>query len=138
MNIMNDNNNTDLVIRKRIINHRNKQIETRIKRQIIIEDGVMISDSGPQVTTKTIEDTRQELEEFDKDGRQTYFAFDDDHIENNVDDKVVIDDDKVVKTCNQPTSSKTYLFGYNDEMMMTKTNKKLDIPKYYYGLNPSK
>lgn len=23
-------------------------------------------------------------------------------------------------------------------MMMTKTNKKLDIPKYYYGLNPSK
>ncbi|OTF77864.1 hypothetical protein BLA29_011140 [Euroglyphus maynei] len=100
---MNDmNNKNDFFIRKRIINHRNKQIETRIKRQIIIEDGVMISDSGPQVTTKTIEDTRQELEEFDMNGHQTHYSSDDFNVSN--DDENVVND---TKKCNKLNNNKT-------------------------------
>lgn len=45
---------------------------------MIIENGQMILDSGPQVTTKTIEDTRQESEEYDKNGQQTHYTSNDD------------------------------------------------------------
>lgn len=34
-----------------------KQIETRVKRQVVLEDGKVVEDSGPQVTTNTTEDT---------------------------------------------------------------------------------
>lgn len=34
-----------------------KQIETRVKRQIVLEDGKVVEDSGPMVETNTTEDT---------------------------------------------------------------------------------
>ncbi|CAG9767275.1 unnamed protein product [Ceutorhynchus assimilis] len=34
-----------------------KQIETRVKRQVVLEDGKVVEDSGPMVTTNTTEDT---------------------------------------------------------------------------------
>lgn len=35
---------------------RNRQIETRVQRQVILEDGEVVEDSGPQVSTNTTED----------------------------------------------------------------------------------
>ena len=41
-----------------------KQIETRVKRQVVVtEDGQVVDDSGPQVTTRTTEDTETKREE---------------------------------------------------------------------------
>jgi hypothetical protein len=41
-----------------------KQIETRVKRQVVVnEDGQVLDDSGPQVTTRTTEDTETKREE---------------------------------------------------------------------------
>uniref|UniRef100_T1L3V8 Uncharacterized protein n=1 Tax=Tetranychus urticae TaxID=32264 RepID=T1L3V8_TETUR len=40
-----------------------RQVETRIKRQIIMEDGKVIADSGPQITTRTKEDNWTEESE---------------------------------------------------------------------------
>ena len=41
-----------------------KQIETRVKRQVVVtEDGQVVDDSGPQVTTNTTEDTETKKEE---------------------------------------------------------------------------
>jgi hypothetical protein len=34
-----------------------RQIETRVKRQVVLEDGKVVGDSGPVVTTNTTEDT---------------------------------------------------------------------------------
>jgi hypothetical protein len=34
-----------------------RQIETRVKRQVVLEDGKVVGDSGPMVTTNTTEDT---------------------------------------------------------------------------------
>ncbi|XP_017768413.1 PREDICTED: serine/arginine repetitive matrix protein 1 [Nicrophorus vespilloides] len=34
-----------------------KQIETRVKRHVVLEDGKVVEDSGPQVTTNTTEDS---------------------------------------------------------------------------------
>lgn len=34
-----------------------KQIETRVKRQVVLEDGKVVQDSGPVVETNTTEDT---------------------------------------------------------------------------------
>lgn len=34
-----------------------KQIETRVKRQVVLENGKVVEDSGPLVTTNTTEDT---------------------------------------------------------------------------------
>ncbi|CAH0564775.1 unnamed protein product [Brassicogethes aeneus] len=34
-----------------------KQIETRVKRQVVLEDGKVVEDSGPMVTSNTTEDT---------------------------------------------------------------------------------
>ena len=48
---------------KRRINHKTKQVETRVQRQIIMEDGKVIADSGPQVTTKTTEDQKSDEQE---------------------------------------------------------------------------
>ncbi|GFY77212.1 uncharacterized protein TNIN_65521, partial [Trichonephila inaurata madagascariensis] len=48
---------------KRVVNHKTKQVETRVQRQLVLEDGRVIADSGPQVTTKTKEDVRVEESE---------------------------------------------------------------------------
>ncbi|CAL1287257.1 unnamed protein product [Larinioides sclopetarius] len=48
---------------KRVVNHKTKQVETRVQRQLVLEDGRIIADSGPQVTTKTKEDVRVEESE---------------------------------------------------------------------------
>ncbi|UYV68393.1 hypothetical protein LAZ67_5004194 [Cordylochernes scorpioides] len=40
-----------------------RQVETRVQRQLILEDGKVIADTGPQVTTKTTEDNRTEESE---------------------------------------------------------------------------
>ena len=45
---------------KKIVNHKTRQIETRIQRQIVMEDGKVIADSGPQVTQRTKEDIKTE------------------------------------------------------------------------------
>lgn len=45
---------------RKIINHKTRQTETRVQRQIVMEDGKVIADSGPQVTTRTKEDNDQE------------------------------------------------------------------------------
>ncbi|XP_031835326.1 chascon isoform X2 [Nomia melanderi] len=37
-----------------------RQIETRVKRQVVLEDGEVVVDSGPQVTTNTTEDVEQQ------------------------------------------------------------------------------
>jgi hypothetical protein len=37
-----------------------RQIETRVKRQVTLEDGKVVGDSGPIVTTNTTEDTETE------------------------------------------------------------------------------
>lgn len=34
-----------------------KQIETRVKRQVVLEDGKVVQDTGPMVETNTTEDT---------------------------------------------------------------------------------
>lgn len=34
-----------------------KQIETRVKRQVVLEDGKIVEDTGPMVTTNTTEDS---------------------------------------------------------------------------------
>ncbi|XP_074603846.1 uncharacterized protein LOC141857266 [Brevipalpus obovatus] len=48
---------------KKVINHKTRQIETRIQRQILMEDGKVIADSGPQVITRTKEDQKTEESE---------------------------------------------------------------------------
>lgn len=45
---------------KKVVNHKTKQVETRVQRQIVLEDGKVVADSGPQVTTKTTEDNKVE------------------------------------------------------------------------------
>lgn len=41
-----------------------KQVETRVKRQVVVtEDGEVVDDSGPLVTTNTTEDTETKREE---------------------------------------------------------------------------
>lgn len=40
-----------------------RQIETRVKRQIVLEDGKVVEDSGPIVTTNTTEDTEKQEHE---------------------------------------------------------------------------
>ncbi|GJQ80952.1 hypothetical protein Trydic_g4769 [Trypoxylus dichotomus] len=56
-----------------------KQIETRVKRQVVLEDGKVVEDTGPMVTTNTTEDTEtqehhqtelRKLGEDDVDGEQ--------------------------------------------------------------------
>ena len=37
-----------------------RQIETRVKRNLLLEDGKVLEDSGPLVTTSTTEDTEKQ------------------------------------------------------------------------------
>ncbi|RWS24500.1 uncharacterized protein B4U80_09258 [Leptotrombidium deliense] len=48
---------------KKVVNHKTKQVETRVQRQIVMEDGKVIADSGPQITTRTKEDNKVEESE---------------------------------------------------------------------------
>ncbi|KAI1279578.1 hypothetical protein HDE_06853 [Halotydeus destructor] len=45
---------------RKIINHKTRLTETRVQRQIVMEDGKVIADSGPQVSTRTKEDSQKE------------------------------------------------------------------------------
>lgn len=45
---------------KRKINHKTRQVETRVSRQLLVEDGKVIADSGPQVITRIKEDNKVE------------------------------------------------------------------------------
>ena len=55
---------TEQTRKVKVINRRIKQVETRIHREVVLEDGKVIQDSGPKVTTKTVEDfDTQEIEE---------------------------------------------------------------------------
>lgn len=45
---------------KRKVNHKTRQVETRVSRQLVVEDGKVIADSGPQVTTRIKEDNKVE------------------------------------------------------------------------------
>jgi len=56
-----DSNNYDeWTTSKRKVNHTTKQVETRVSRQLLVEDGKVIADSGPQVTTRIKEDNKVE------------------------------------------------------------------------------
>lgn len=53
----------EIVTKKKTELTTTKQIETRVKRQIVLEDGKVVEDSGPIVETNTTEDTdKQESE----------------------------------------------------------------------------
>lgn len=51
---------------KRIVNHKTRQVETRVQRQLVMEDGKVIADSGPQVITRIKENNHTEESENDK------------------------------------------------------------------------
>ncbi|XP_026820372.1 uncharacterized protein LOC113558974 isoform X3 [Rhopalosiphum maidis] len=48
------------VTKKKVELTTKKQIETRVKRQVVLEDGKIVEDSGPIVTTNTTEDTEKQ------------------------------------------------------------------------------
>lgn len=48
---------------KRKVNHKTRQVETRVQRQLVMEDGKVIADSGPQVVTRIKEDNKVEESE---------------------------------------------------------------------------
>ncbi|XP_021961035.1 uncharacterized protein LOC110856791 isoform X2 [Folsomia candida] len=85
------------VKKKRVELTTTKQIETRVKRQIVLEDGKVVDDSGPIVTTNTTEDTdKQESEHTehfthgdDMDGKEGWVAVED------------VPDEAVVKETNE-------------------------------------
>lgn len=45
---------------KKKVNHKTRQVETRVSRQLLVENGKVIADSGPQVTTRIKEDNKVE------------------------------------------------------------------------------
>ncbi|KAK6625217.1 hypothetical protein RUM43_005508 [Polyplax serrata] len=48
------------VTKKKVELTTTRQIETRVKRQVVLEDGKVVEDSGPMVTTNTTEDTEKQ------------------------------------------------------------------------------
>lgn len=48
---------------KKVVNHKTRQTETRVQRQLVLEDGKIIADTGPQITTRTTEDNKVEESE---------------------------------------------------------------------------
>ncbi|XP_049519612.1 serine/arginine repetitive matrix protein 1-like isoform X2 [Dermacentor silvarum] len=48
---------------KKVVNHKTRQTETRVQRQLVLEDGKVIADTGPQITTRTTEDNKVEESE---------------------------------------------------------------------------
>lgn len=55
-----DDNFEEWTTSKRKVNHTTRQVETRVSRQLLVEDGKVIADSGPQVTTRIKEDNKVE------------------------------------------------------------------------------
>lgn len=55
-----DDNFEEWTTSKRKVNHKTRQVETRVSRQLLVEDGKVIADSGPQVTTRIKEDNKVE------------------------------------------------------------------------------
>lgn len=53
----------EIVTKKKTELTTTKQIETRVKRQVILEDGKVVQDSGPIVETNTTEDTNKQESE---------------------------------------------------------------------------
>lgn len=51
---------------KKKVNHKTRQVETRVSRQLLVEDGRVIADSGPLVTTRIKEDNTVEESEREK------------------------------------------------------------------------
>lgn len=43
-----------------MVNNKTKKVETRVQRQVLLEDGKIIADTGPQVISRTIEDSKSE------------------------------------------------------------------------------
>lgn len=56
---------------QKVINSKKKKIETRIQRQVLLEDGKIIADSGPQVISRTFEDHKTENEEKTRGGNKS-------------------------------------------------------------------
>lgn len=48
---------------KKVVNHKTRQTETRVQRQLVLEDGKVIADTGPQITTRTTVDNKMEESE---------------------------------------------------------------------------
>ncbi|XP_050045440.1 uncharacterized protein [Dermacentor andersoni] len=48
---------------KKVVNHKTRQTETRVQRQLVLENGKVIADTGPQITTRTTEDNKVEESE---------------------------------------------------------------------------
>ncbi|CAN7987006.1 unnamed protein product, partial [Ixodes hexagonus] len=48
---------------KKVVNHKTRQTETRVQRQLVLEDGKVIADTGPQITTRTKVDNKMEESE---------------------------------------------------------------------------
>nr|XP_022916300.1 uncharacterized protein LOC111426154 isoform X2 [Onthophagus taurus] len=81
-----------------------KQIETRVKRQVVLEDGKVVEDSGPVVTTNTTQDTetqehhQTELRKLGEDDEENHPALKDvDQLDNNSKWVVVPNPDGVVR-----------------------------------------
>lgn len=53
----------EIVTKKKTELTTTKQIETRVKRQVVLEDGKVVEDSGPIVETNTTEDTNKQESE---------------------------------------------------------------------------
>lgn len=59
-----DNIFTEEIIKKKTTElTTTRQIETRVKRQVLLEDGKVVEDSGPIVSTNTMEDTEKQERE---------------------------------------------------------------------------
>lgn len=54
---------SEWTVSKRKINHTTRQIETRVSRQLVMDGGKVIADSGPQVVTRIKEDNKVEESE---------------------------------------------------------------------------
>lgn len=52
--------NEEWTTSRKIVNHKTRQVETRVKRKIVMEDGKVIADSGPQIISRTRENNRTE------------------------------------------------------------------------------
>uniref|UniRef100_A0A147BTN0 Putative conserved proteinconserved protein n=1 Tax=Ixodes ricinus TaxID=34613 RepID=A0A147BTN0_IXORI len=48
---------------KKVVNHKTRQTETRVQRQLVLEDGKVVADTGPQITTRTTVDNKMEESE---------------------------------------------------------------------------
>ena len=74
------------------MNRTSKKIETRVQRSVVLEDGKIIADTGPQVITRTVEDVVTENAENEGKHPKNDDSDDDDQWESE-DDETDIDDE---------------------------------------------